>query len=86
MQDYARNRQAEKRADPEWHAEYEKKQRRYYRTKGKFLPNRKLSRQRAYSKLPPIGNGVSVDSWLPCESEANHVPWRPVGGPTDRRH
>jgi hypothetical protein len=51
MKEYARNRQAEKRADPEWHAEYKKKQRKYYRTRGKLLPNRKLSRQRAYSKL-----------------------------------
>jgi|SRR4029453_12623023 hypothetical protein len=51
MQEYARNRLAEKRADPDWHAEFKKKQRRYYRTKGKFLPNRKLSRQPAYSKL-----------------------------------
>ena len=51
MQEYARNRLSEKRADPEWHAEYKKKQRRYYRTRGKFLPNRKLSRQRAYAKL-----------------------------------
>jgi hypothetical protein len=28
-----------------------KKQRRYYRTTGKFLPSRKRSRQRAYAKL-----------------------------------
>jgi hypothetical protein len=51
MQEYARNRQAEKRADPKWHAEYKKKQRKYYRTRGKFLPNAKRSRQRAYAKL-----------------------------------
>jgi hypothetical protein len=40
-------RLAEKRADPEWHAEYKKRQRKYYRTKGNFLPNPQLSRQRA---------------------------------------
>ena len=44
MQEYARNRLAEKRADPGWHAEYKKKQRKYYRTKGKFLPHQKLSK------------------------------------------
>ena len=49
--EYVRNRQAEKRADPKWHAEYKMKQRRYYRITGKFLPSRKRSRQRAYAKL-----------------------------------
>ena len=47
----ARKRLAEKRADPEWHAAYKKKQRKYYRITGKFLPNLKRSRQRAYAKL-----------------------------------
>src|SRR5262245_36929724 len=51
MQEYARKRLAEKRADPEWHAAYKKAQRKYYRTKGKYLPNRELSKQRAYDKL-----------------------------------
>jgi hypothetical protein len=50
IQARARKRLAE-RADPEWHAEYKKRQRKYYRKKGKFLPNRQLPRQRAYAKL-----------------------------------
>jgi hypothetical protein len=41
---------AEKCADPEWHAAHKKKLRKYYRTRGTFLPNRKLSRQRSYYK------------------------------------
>jgi hypothetical protein len=42
---------AEKRADPEWYAAHKKKLRKYYRTTGRFLPNRKRSQQRAYAKL-----------------------------------
>jgi hypothetical protein len=50
-QEYARKRLAEKRADPAWLADHKKKQRKYYRTRGKFLPSRELSRQRSYYKL-----------------------------------
>jgi hypothetical protein len=58
IQARARKRLAEKRADPEWHAEYKKRQRRCYRTRGKILPNRQLSKQRAYASSPPIRSGV----------------------------
>jgi hypothetical protein len=57
MQRYARKRLAEKRADPEWYAEYKKHK--YYRTTGKYLPNRKLSRQRAYTKLAANPDGAN---------------------------
>jgi len=35
----------------QWLAAHKMKRREYYRTRGKFLPNLKLSRRRAYDKL-----------------------------------
>jgi hypothetical protein len=59
MQEYARNRLAEKRADPEWHAEHKKKQRKYYRTRGNFCPTANPPGSGLIPSSPPIRNGVN---------------------------
>jgi len=58
-QEYARNRHAEKRADPEWHTAHKKTRRKYYRTGGSSCLTANAPRSGLTPSSPPIRNGAN---------------------------